>query len=251
MTDRTEQLRRIAYYESLLRELAQALSEADAALPASLRDKAEALGRYYGSEAWKRDFADDEAGLLPKTLRRGVLSEDGIYNVLEEYRGRLEDSGRGLLKNTAECEGDTMNNKETGKEQSCGFYGAEAVPEEIRELYRDLKHVWCPETCAPRLRPQWSEDNLTWGQCSITSFLVQDLYGGKVYGVPLPEGGFHCFNVVGDCVFDLTSEQFGGEELDYADRPEQLRETHFADADKFARYELLKEKLTAYQASKA
>ena len=38
------------------------------------------------SDEWKRDFADDEAGLLPKKLPRGVLSEDGIYNLLEEYR---------------------------------------------------------------------------------------------------------------------------------------------------------------------
>ena len=28
--------------------------------------------------------AADEAGLLPKDLKRGVLSEDGIYNLLEE-----------------------------------------------------------------------------------------------------------------------------------------------------------------------
>ena len=44
------------------------------------------LEAYYLSDEWKRDFADDEAGLLPKKLPRGVLSEDGIYNLLEEYR---------------------------------------------------------------------------------------------------------------------------------------------------------------------
>ncbi|MBR4627209.1 MAG: DUF4298 domain-containing protein [Ruminococcus sp.] len=42
-----------------------------------------ALSSYYGSAAWKRDFAADEAGLLPKELKRGVLSEDGIYDLLE------------------------------------------------------------------------------------------------------------------------------------------------------------------------
>ena len=70
------------------------------------------------------------------------------------------------------------------------------MPEEVRTLYKDLMQVWCIETCSPRLRPQWSEENKTLGQCTITSFLVQDLFGGKVYGVPLPEGGFHCFCVV-------------------------------------------------------
>ncbi len=42
------------------------------------------LSSYYSSDAWKRDFAADEAGLLPKDLNRSVLSEDGIYNLLEE-----------------------------------------------------------------------------------------------------------------------------------------------------------------------
>lgn len=133
-----------------------------------------------------------------------------------------------------------MKNEEIRQER---FYGAGNVPEEIRGLYRRLKKAWCLETCAPRLRPQWSEDNPTWGQCSITSFLVQDLCGGKVYGVPLPEGGYHCYNAVGDCVFDLTSEQFGGKELAYELEHEQSREVHFADADKLARYELLKKRL--------
>ncbi|MCR5019957.1 MAG: DUF4298 domain-containing protein [Ruminococcus sp.] len=45
-----------------------------------------ALSVYYGSDAWKRDYAADEAGLLPKELKRGVLSEDGIYNLLDEQK---------------------------------------------------------------------------------------------------------------------------------------------------------------------
>ena len=49
------------------------------------------LERYYGSEAWKQDFAADEAGLLPADLKRGVLSEDGVWNLLEEVRGCLKD----------------------------------------------------------------------------------------------------------------------------------------------------------------
>ncbi len=48
------------------------------------------LEAYYTSDEWKRDFADDEAGLLPKKLQRGVLSEDGIYNLLEEYKEASE-----------------------------------------------------------------------------------------------------------------------------------------------------------------
>ena len=116
-----------------------------------------------------------------------------------------------------------------------------------RDYYDLLSKVWCPETCAPRMRAQWSPLNKTLGQCSITAFLMQDIYGGKVYGVPLEDGNFHCFNVVGDCVFDLTSEQFGDQKLDYSNCPEQFRENHFAKTEKKQRYELLKQKLNQVQ----
>ena len=48
------------------------------------------LAEYYASDDWKRDFADDEAGLLPKDLKRGVLSEDGIWNVLSSEESEQE-----------------------------------------------------------------------------------------------------------------------------------------------------------------
>ena len=112
-----------------------------------------------------------------------------------------------------------------------------------RALYDLLLKVWCSDTCAPRLRKDWSDKNKTLGQCSITSFLVQDIFGGEVYGVPLPGGGFHCYNVVNGVKFDLTSEQFGEEKLLYDDTHPQRREEHFADEEKKARYELLKSKL--------
>ena len=113
-----------------------------------------------------------------------------------------------------------------------------------RDYYDLLTKVWCAETCAPRMRGNWTENNRTLGQCSITAFLLQDIYGGKVYGVPLGDGNYHCFNDVDGCVFDLTSEQFGNTVLDYTHCPEQERSVHFAKAEKRARYELLKEKLS-------
>lgn len=90
--DREEQLRRIGYYEELMRKARETLSRTDVTGRelASLGETIRALSAYYGSPVWKKDFADDEAGLLPEGLRRGVLSEDGIYSVLEEYRERTE-----------------------------------------------------------------------------------------------------------------------------------------------------------------
>ncbi len=113
-----------------------------------------------------------------------------------------------------------------------------------RDMYDALLDCWCAETCAPRMRGDWSKDNPTLGQCSITSFLVQDLFGGRVYGIPLEEGGVHCFNEAGGRVFDLASEQFGERTLCYENTPEQCREEHLKDPDKKARYELLKKLFT-------
>lgn len=134
------------------------------------------------------------------------------------------------------------------------FYGAKTASvkalhseypgiETVYDLYDALSKAWCKETCALRMRDKWTKENKTLGQCSITAFLVQDLFGGKVYGILRPGGHYHCYNVVGDCVFDLTSEQFGEEKLDYTQNPEQFREDHFSMDDKKERYELLKERL--------
>ena len=47
------------------------------------------LEAYYESQQWRDDFAMDEKGKLPERLKRGVLSEDGIYNMLERNREML------------------------------------------------------------------------------------------------------------------------------------------------------------------
>ncbi len=111
------------------------------------------------------------------------------------------------------------------------------------DLYDALSDIWCEYTCAPRLRKEWSSDNKTLGQCSITAFLVQDIFGGEVYGVLRPGENYHCYNVVDDKKFDLTSEQFGDEVLCYEDNPIQMREVHFAKEEKRLRYEYLKNEL--------
>jgi len=40
------------------------------------------LADYYENGQWLRDYELDECGKLPKDLKRGVLSEDGLYNFL-------------------------------------------------------------------------------------------------------------------------------------------------------------------------
>ena len=90
-----EQIERIKTMEQHLDQVSQAVEHLAAALDEYARAEASAreLSAYYGSREWKQDFADDEAGLLPPDLKRGVLSEDGIWNALEAYReliGRMQ-----------------------------------------------------------------------------------------------------------------------------------------------------------------
>ena len=55
-----------------------------------LKADIETLESYYTSQQWKDDFALDEAGKLPDSLKRGVLSEDGIYDLLDKYKNIVE-----------------------------------------------------------------------------------------------------------------------------------------------------------------
>ena len=41
------------------------------------------LVRYYEGGQWIQDYELDEQGLLPRDLKRGVLSQDGVCNLLE------------------------------------------------------------------------------------------------------------------------------------------------------------------------
>ena len=86
-----EQIERIRQMELRMERAAKAVMELSAALDnyEAVQDDIAALEQYYGSEEWKQDFAADEAGLLPADLKRGVLSEDGIWNLLSDVRELL------------------------------------------------------------------------------------------------------------------------------------------------------------------
>ena len=57
--------------------------------------KFQELLTYYESGLWLQDYECDERGKLPKGLKKGVLSEDGLYNLLTEVdeicNGSIED----------------------------------------------------------------------------------------------------------------------------------------------------------------
>lgn len=63
----------------ILRALEEALSEFKAS-----KDDLDALRNYMDSGQWLKDFEADEAGMIPDGLKRGVLSEDALYDLLQE-----------------------------------------------------------------------------------------------------------------------------------------------------------------------
>lgn len=94
-----EQVARIRQMERKFVQASSAVRRLSAALEkyVAAQDSIKALNDYYSSKEWRLDFEDDEAGLLPDGLKRGVLSEDGIWNLLSDCQ-ELQI----LLKETAE-----------------------------------------------------------------------------------------------------------------------------------------------------
>lgn len=77
-------IKRIERMEKALDACSAAVQNLAKAANAYAQTQAElkALSAYYSSEDWMQDFADDEGGLLPGDLKRGVLSEDAVYDLL-------------------------------------------------------------------------------------------------------------------------------------------------------------------------
>ena len=86
-----EQIERITQMEACLDASEQAIRELSEALSAfeEVQTKYRQLSDYYDSDQWMQDYEDDEAGKLPKDLKRGVLSEDAVYDLITENRELL------------------------------------------------------------------------------------------------------------------------------------------------------------------
>ena len=83
-----EEIERIKQMELHLDRASSAVMQLSAALDnyIDVQESISVLDEYYSSDDWKQDYADDEAGLLPPNLRRGVLSEDAVWNLLSDTK---------------------------------------------------------------------------------------------------------------------------------------------------------------------
>ncbi|MCR5711511.1 MAG: DUF4298 domain-containing protein [Prevotella sp.] len=80
------QIERIKWMEQRFNKVLATIKDGSAVSLRTIKEDVAELSKYYGSELWKQDFAADEAGNLPSDLKRGVLSEDGIWNLLSNCR---------------------------------------------------------------------------------------------------------------------------------------------------------------------
>ena len=78
---------RISHYEEIMDRILRVIRQ-DGITPGVyecvLPDLKE-LEEYYTSPQWQEDYAADESGLLPADLKRGVLSQDGISDLLDRF----------------------------------------------------------------------------------------------------------------------------------------------------------------------
>lgn len=78
------QTERIERMERILNEAEQAVRALRTALDGyeALQARVDELEAYYIGGVWLRDYEDDEAGRLPPDIKRGVLSQDAVYDLL-------------------------------------------------------------------------------------------------------------------------------------------------------------------------
>lgn len=80
---KTKQIQRIEEMEKLFDDSLEGLKEFEKSLKKfrKVQKNIDVLEEYYFSSQWRKDYEDDEKGKF-KDMKRGVLSQDGIYNML-------------------------------------------------------------------------------------------------------------------------------------------------------------------------
>lgn len=79
-----EQIERIKKMELILDQSNEMIEKLQQTLETyqSMEGKIQELIQYYQSPIWLQDYEDEQNGKIPRTLKRDVLSEDGIYDMI-------------------------------------------------------------------------------------------------------------------------------------------------------------------------
>ncbi len=81
-------IKNITEMENILNETDSLISEMEVLIKKWKKNQNDfaRLMSYYGSENWHKDREDDDAGIIPQDLPRGVLSEDAVHNTFGNRR---------------------------------------------------------------------------------------------------------------------------------------------------------------------
>ena len=120
----------------------------------------------------------------------------------------------------------------------------------ISDLEHILLNCWCKDTSYDPNK--WSKDNPAFGQCAVTSLIVNDYFAGKIVWAEalLPDNTkiSHYFNLIEEQEVDLTRKQFPkgtiiSKGVDKTKQFSTTREYILSYQTTRDRYEILKEKI--------
>lgn len=82
------QISRINKFEKLLNNANDTIKELALILEkyATCQKDIQELDKYYGSDDWYQDVDSYDMKLLPKDIKAGILSEDAIYDLLDNNK---------------------------------------------------------------------------------------------------------------------------------------------------------------------
>ncbi len=116
---------------------------------------------------------------------------------------------------------------------------------QIAELTRKFEECWSLESAHPGSQNQWSNENKSIGQCTVTALIVHDLFGGEI---AKNRQFHHLWNIFPDgSQHDFSRNQFPGDDVNFpideiTTKEKELNHEKAGEAKTADRYELLKQK---------
>lgn len=109
----------------------------------------------------------------------------------------------------------------------------------IKSLMGALSLSFGADTCYPPMKKDWANNPSSFGQCAVTSLIVQDYLGGEIL---YDEGKKHFWNRVDNLEIDFTHDQFL-EDPGLKISRIRIREELLKTANTAQRYEILRKRV--------